>query len=96
LVIVGGEGGPNARPCNVEWIRSIVRQCAETGVPCFVKQDSGVREEIERLRDAVAYLRENAVQTHGSDPYVYVWQRAWQEFQRRVDENGFCSDRPAG
>ena len=37
-VIVGGESGPNARPCNVEWIRSIVRQCGEAGVPCFVKQ----------------------------------------------------------
>ena len=40
-VIVGGESGPGARPCNVEWIRSIVRQCAEAGVPVFVKQDSG-------------------------------------------------------
>lgn len=37
-VIVGGESGPNARPCNVEWIRSIVRQCREAGVKCFVKQ----------------------------------------------------------
>jgi protein gp37 len=37
-VIVGGESGHGARPCNVEWIRSIVRQCAEAGVPCFVKQ----------------------------------------------------------
>jgi hypothetical protein len=37
-VIVGGESGPKARPCNVEWIRSIVRQCREAGVPCFVKQ----------------------------------------------------------
>lgn len=37
-VIVGGESGPNASPCNVEWIRDIVRQCAEAGVPCFVKQ----------------------------------------------------------
>ena len=37
-VIVGGESGPNARPCDVEWIRSIVRQCQEAGVPCFVKQ----------------------------------------------------------
>ena len=36
--IVGGESGPNARPCNIEWIRSIVRQCREAGVPCFVKQ----------------------------------------------------------
>jgi len=37
-VIVGGESGPHARPCNVEWIRSIVRQCQAAGVPCFVKQ----------------------------------------------------------
>lgn len=37
-VIVGGESGPGARPCNVEWIRSIVAQCAAAGVPCFVKQ----------------------------------------------------------
>lgn len=38
LVIVGGESGPNARPCDIEWIRSIVRQCLEAGVPVFVKQ----------------------------------------------------------
>jgi protein gp37 len=38
LVIVGGESGAKARPCNVEWVRSIVQQCAEAGVPCFVKQ----------------------------------------------------------
>lgn len=37
-VIVGGESGPGARPCNVEWIRSVVRQCRDAGVPCFVKQ----------------------------------------------------------
>lgn len=37
-VIVGGESGPGARPCNVEWIRSIVRQCKEAGTPVFVKQ----------------------------------------------------------
>lgn len=37
-VIVGGESGPNARPCNIEWIRDIVRQCQAAGVPCFVKQ----------------------------------------------------------
>jgi protein gp37 len=47
-VIGGGESGPNARPCNVEWIRSIVRQCKAAGVPVFVKQlgDSPV-EHIE-------------------------------------------------
>jgi protein gp37 len=37
-VIVGGESGPHARPCNVEWIREVVRQCREAGVACFVKQ----------------------------------------------------------
>lgn len=38
LVIVGGESGPKARPCNVEWIQDIVRQCKAAGVPCYVKQ----------------------------------------------------------
>lgn len=37
-VIVGGESGRNARPCNIEWIRSIVEQCRSAGVPCFAKQ----------------------------------------------------------
>lgn len=37
-VIVGGESGPQARPCSVEWVRSIVRQCKSAGVPVFVKQ----------------------------------------------------------
>lgn len=37
-VIVGGESGPGARPCNVEWIRDIVQQCKSAGTSCFVKQ----------------------------------------------------------
>jgi protein gp37 len=37
-VIVGGESGPGARPCELAWIRSIVEQCKAAGVPCFVKQ----------------------------------------------------------
>ncbi len=37
-VIVGGESGPGARPLDMQWVRSIVRQCKEAGVPCFVKQ----------------------------------------------------------
>lgn len=37
-VIVGGESGANARPCDVAWIRSVVAQCRAAGVPCFVKQ----------------------------------------------------------
>lgn len=37
-VIVGGESGPDARTCRVEWVRSVVDQCKAAGVPCFVKQ----------------------------------------------------------
>lgn len=37
-LIVGGESGPNARPCNVEWIRSLVKQGKAAGVATFVKQ----------------------------------------------------------
>ena len=56
-VIVGGESGTGARPCNAEDIRSIVRQCTEAGVPVFVKQlgrfaysDKGGRSFAEDLR----------------------------------------------
>lgn len=37
-VIVGGESGPKSRPCDIAWIRSIVEQCKEAEVACFVKQ----------------------------------------------------------
>lgn len=37
-VIVGGESGPGARPCDVAWVRSVKDQCAAASVPCFVKQ----------------------------------------------------------
>jgi protein gp37 len=36
--IVGGESGHGARPCNVDDIRSVVRQCKDAGMPVFVKQ----------------------------------------------------------
>lgn len=37
-VIVGGESGPHARPCDVRWIWDILQQCQSANVPCFVKQ----------------------------------------------------------
>lgn len=37
-VIVGGESGNGARPCNIEDVRSIRDQCQAAGVACFVKQ----------------------------------------------------------
>jgi protein gp37 len=37
-VIVGGESGSDARPCDVQWIRNIVEQCHHASLPVFVKQ----------------------------------------------------------
>jgi protein gp37 len=37
-VIVGGESGPNARVCDIGWIRGLVQQCQEAGTAVFVKQ----------------------------------------------------------
>jgi protein gp37 len=37
-VVVGCETGPRRRLCKLEWARSVVDQCRDTGTPCFVKQ----------------------------------------------------------
>lgn len=37
-IVCGGESGPRSRPCDINWIRSIVQQCKAAGVPVFVKQ----------------------------------------------------------
>jgi protein gp37 len=42
-VIVGCESGPGARPMETEWVRSVVQQCREAGVPVFVKQLNALR-----------------------------------------------------
>jgi protein gp37 len=58
-VVVGGESGPRARPCNVAWVRDVVRQCREACVPCFVKQDSGARSgEQGRIPDDLWAVKE--------------------------------------
>lgn len=42
-VIIGGESGNDhgryrCRPCELEWIESLIEQCKEFGIPVFVKQ----------------------------------------------------------
>lgn len=37
-VIVGGESGHGARPFDLGWARSAVKQCQSAGIACFVKQ----------------------------------------------------------
>jgi len=40
-IIVGGESGPDYRSMDLEWARSILAQCREYEVACFVKQLGG-------------------------------------------------------
>lgn len=37
-VVVGAESGASRRPCKLEWVELIVRQCRDAGIPVFVKQ----------------------------------------------------------
>ena len=56
LVLVGGESGPGARPCDLAWIRGIVEQCEAAGVSFFCKQAGSVlaREYNRLVRDWAA------------------------------------------
>jgi protein gp37 len=55
-VIVGGESGPNARPMDPDWVRSLLRQCRAAGVPFFFKQWGGARKKTTgRLLDNQTY-----------------------------------------
>lgn len=74
-VIVGGESGPSARPCSIDWIRKIVRQCHTASVACFVKQlgaryedpVNGIGGAAARVNPAICSIR-NLVDRKGGDP----------------------------
>jgi protein gp37 len=38
FVVLGGESGPHARPCDLGWIRDVRDQCKAAGVSVYVKQ----------------------------------------------------------
>lgn len=52
-VIVGGESGSQARPCDVGWMRDLVEQSSAGDVPCFVKQLGSVPMTTEPSCDAL-------------------------------------------
>ena len=37
-MLIGGESGRKARPCNIAWIRHLVQQCQAAGVATWVNQ----------------------------------------------------------
>ena len=44
-VIAGGESGPNARPMDLDWARSLRDQTRNAAIPFFLKQLGGVRNK---------------------------------------------------
>lgn len=57
-VIAGGESGPHARPCAIEWIWSLMQQCKAAGVPVFVKQLGAYVVSEGRAADTPEQMRE--------------------------------------
>lgn len=83
-VIVGGESGPKARPCDVAWVRSIVQQCKAAGVACFVKQLGAVayervQNEVGAWKDGMFPLRD----PKGGDPDEWPEELRVREFPDR-------------
>lgn len=83
-VIVGGESGPSARPFNLHWARSIVRQCKYAGVSVFVKQMGDKPQIIDKpcydplCNCGTALLQFKA--HHGADPAEWPEDLRVQEF----------------
>lgn len=48
-VIAGGESGPEARPTDLEWVRSLRDQCQAAGVPFLFKQWGECDENSQRV-----------------------------------------------
>lgn len=83
-VIVGGESGSKARPFNLGWAQSIVRQCEVAGVAVFVKQMGDAPFET-LLRtgapdDGGDVFRLKFTTHHGADPAEWPEDLKVQEF----------------
>lgn len=76
--IVGGESGPNARPCDLAWLRSIRDQCKTAGVPVFVKQ-LGSRPA-HQPHPTVALRKYHLRHPKGEDPSEWPEDLRVQEF----------------
>jgi protein gp37 len=44
-VISGGESGPNARSCNIDWVRDLRDQCKQSGTLFYHKQWGGEKKQ---------------------------------------------------
>lgn len=75
-VIVGAESGPGARPCDVEWVRSIVAQCRAAGVPVFCKQ-LGARPYVTNSAERFDWPASVGWEVRSEDPRDPATVRTW-------------------
>jgi protein gp37 len=69
LGIIGGESGSGARPCKMEWIRSLIAQHKEFGAACFVKQLGSKAEEWNAAyRPHGPFISNTMAHSKGGDP----------------------------
>ncbi|MDP1580706.1 MAG: DUF5131 family protein [Candidatus Didemnitutus sp.] len=74
-VIVGGESGAGARPCDAAWVESIIEQCAAVRVSCFVKQ-LGARAYRDDLNGREAFIGIiGGKLTHRAEDGQRVWAK---------------------
>lgn len=83
-LVVGGESGPNARPCDLEWIRSAVEQCQAAGVPVFVKQLGAKPIESAQVGSLVVWRPELLKDKKGGDPDEWPEDLRVREFPEAV------------
>jgi protein gp37 len=60
--IIGGETGPGARPCQLDWMAGLIGDCRISGIPVFVKQlganpviGDGARMVVSDFKDMSAW-----------------------------------------
>lgn len=79
-VIAGGESGPEARPSNPGWFRSLRDQCADAGVPFHFKQWG------EWAPSDLLYERCKSVDTHAFDEDSQVFRVGKKQAGRLLDD----------
>ena len=80
-LIFGGESGPNARPCNIQWARDVRDQCKAAGTAFFLKQ-MGARPYEDMGFDDLHYLRFK--DRKGGDPAAWAEEDRVREFPLEV------------
>lgn len=87
-VIFGGESGPGARPCHVDWVRGGLRQCREAGVKAFVKQLGS-----NAVEDLSAVIPEATVAKDAEDEFTSGDVAHWEHSRHN---NPMCLKHPKG